>query len=534
MLSGVEEMVKAVGGTYGPRGRTVMLERVGGILSTKDGVAVAWEVEPEHQLKRLGTRVVQEACDKVNRACGDGTTSTAILVHAILQESLKWVAAGAHPSLLADDLRRVAEDLEEAGLWDLCEPIPLEDEDLMLEVAKAASNHDHEAAKAIVEAFGLVGSEGMIVVEEGKGRGVEVIHKAGMEFERGYESSDLAGSDGSPRQFDIALVALVDAELLTMKDVAPILEEDTQFPYPLVVISRGCFGEALKVLVANDRKLERADGGKLEVIAVRAPGHSDFMRSRLEDLAALSGATIVGDVANPLSSFTSEMFGSVQTATVGKDSTNLVAFEDKYDLIEHRVEELQHEVQRASSSHDIENLHSRIARLTDGMCVMRVGGWSDAEIRERRGRIEDALNAVRVAVEGGVVPGGGMAYLILGNFLEKTLRFTSFVPQFAVAGLGEKVLVEALRAPLKTLAKNAGHEPSVVLERVLRASQGPSDTHPFPSWKTGWDAMTNEVRDLRQNPMICDPFEVVKAAILTSISTAATLLTAEVALTRVG
>jgi chaperonin GroEL len=536
MLDGIDEMTRAVAATYGPRGRTVMLDRPGGILSTKDGVSVAWEIEPADPVRRLGTRVVQEACSSVNRACGDGTTTTAILVHAILRESLKWIAAGAHPVLLARDFQRVADDLVGADVFDVCCPVAVEDEGLMREVALAASNGDEEAASAIVEAFGLVGSEGMIVVEEGKGRGIELVHKTGMEIDRGCESLELL-DDGGSRHLDVPLVALVNGELTTLSDVAPILEEATQFPHPLVIVSRGCFGEAVKVLVANDRKLERADGGKFEVTAVRCPGHVDFMRSRLDDLAALTGATVVDPKVDALSKFESWMLGSVQTATVDKDSASFVAFEDKYPLIEERVAQLRHEIESTTSSHDVEELRTRIARLTDGLCVMRVGGWSDTEIRERRGRIEDALEAVRVAVDGGVVPGGGIAYLALANLLECGVHLTRGgtrnSPIFAVSGLADEILAKALREPLRTLARNAGHEPSVVVEAVLAASRVPGTEAACPSWEAGWDATTGTIRDLRESPTLCDPLEVVKATVLTAISTASTLLTAEVALTRV-
>lgn len=532
MLEGIEEMTRAVGATYGPRGRTVMLDRPGGILSTKDGVSVAWEVEPADVLQRLGTRVVQEACSSVNDSCGDGTTTTAILVHAILRESFKWVEAGAHPVLLAQDLQRVAESLVEADLFDVCCPEAVDDEALMTEVALSASNGDQQAAQAIVEAFGLVGSEGMIVVEEGKGRGIELVHKTGLEIDRGCESSELLGPDGSARHMDAALVALVDCELTTMAQVAPILEQATQFPHPLVIVSRGCFGEAVKALVANDRKLERADGMKFEVTAVRCPGHVDFMRSRLEDLAALTGATIIDPAVTPLEGFESWMLGSAQTVGVTMKTASFVAFEDKYEFIENRVEQLRREANSSVSSHDAEELRTRIAKLTDGLCVMKVGGWSDTEIRERRARIEDALSAVRIAVEGGVVPGAGIAYLSLSVFLEGGLRVSRMVPKFATSGLGDRVLVSALREPLRTLARNAGHEPSVVVEGVLKASCGPG-MGPCPSWQEGWDATTGEIRDLRESPVLCDPLEVVKATVLTAISTASTLLSAEVALTRV-
>jgi chaperonin GroEL len=293
------------------------------------------------------------------------------------------------------------------------------------------------------------------------------------------------------------------------------------------------FGEATKVLVANDRRLERADGGKFEVVAVRCPGHVDHMRSHLDDLAALTGATVVDPAVTPLAKFESWMLGSAQTVTAARRSTTFVAYEDKFPLIEGRVAQLQREIEGSSSSHDVEELRTRIAKMTDGFCVMRVGGWSDAEIRERRARIEDALGAVRVAVEGGVAPGGGIAYLALAHFLEGATGFSQALPELAVAGLGAKVLVEALKEPLRVLARNAGHEAAVVLERVQRAATEPGATRPMAGWETGWDATTDEVRDLRQKPVICDPMEVVKATVLTAISTASTLLTAEVALTSV-
>jgi chaperonin GroEL len=497
-----------------------MLDRPGGVLSTKDGVSVAWEVDPPDSLARLGTRVLQEACDKVNKSCGDGTTTTAILVHALLQESLKYVAAGEHPTKLATSLQKIAQELDSADLWDVMCPVPVETELLMRQVALTASNGDEEIADALVDAFGRVGSEGIIVVEEGKGRGIELDHKTGMEIDKGWESSELGALDGGPRHMDVPLVALIDAELTTLKDVSAILEEASQFPHPLIIVSRGCFGEALKVLVANDRKLERADGGKFEVAAVRCPGHVDFMRHHLEDLAALTGATILDPVVTPLYKFTSEMLGSAQTATVKKNSATFVAFEDKFPLIEARVEQLQQE--RSEFSYDVEELRTRIAKLTDGFCVMRVGGWSETELREKRGRIEDALEALRVAIDEGIVPGAGVAYLALSNFLE-----------LATDGPASRVLQEALRAPLKTLARNAGKEAPVILGRVLEASWNPESSKTMASWEAGWDARTDTVRDLRDLPVICDPLAVVKATVLTAVSTASTLLTAEVALTRV-
>lgn len=524
VLQGMEEMTRAVAATYGPRGRTVMLDRAGGLLSTKDGTTVAWEIEPADAERRLGTRLIQEACAKVNSLCGDGTTTTAILVHAILRESFKWVAAGADPVLLAGDLRRVVGLFDECHLWDVTMPVPVEDDALLLDVARTASNGDEEVAQAIVQALGRTGSEGMIVIEEGSSRGIEFESKSGLELDRGWESSEMAGPEGT-RHLLVPLVALVDARLTTMAQTTPILEAATQFPHPLVIVSRGVFGDAMKVMVANDRKLKRQDGGLFEVLAVRCPGSDQTTRGYLDDLAALTGATVLDPAAGTLAHPPDGFLGSAQTVTSTANKTTLVGYPDRFDLIEMRVAHLRRERDAATHTYDAEELRARIARLTDGLCVLRVGGSSGTEIRERRGRIEDALNAVRVAVEGGVMPGAGNAYLALANFLQIGLNWTRDLPQFATSGLGDVVLVEALKEPLRTLARNAGREPEVVLERVLKAST-------VPSWKTGWDARSDTIRDLRESPMICDAAAVVKAAIRTSVSTAATLLTTEVALTK--
>ena len=537
ILAGVAEMAKVVGVTYGPRGRTVMLDRAAGILSTKDGAAVAWEVEPEHPVRRMGTRALQDACTKVNKVAGDGTTTTALLVHAILVECHKWVEAGASAPLLAQDLQRVAEDLEGADLWDILMPEPVEHDGLLYDVAMNASHGDEEVSKAIVEALDMVGAQGLVSIEEGKGRGIELVPKNGLEINRGLESAHFLSEDGISRKFDVALVALVDGELTKLADVQNIIEQASQFPHPLVIVSRGCFGEALQVLCMNDKKLKRQDASVLECAVVRVPGHLDQQRAHLADLAAVTGAKILDPAAgDDLTSCNSDVLGSTQSCTLKLDTSTFVAFEDKYEGIERRVAELQVQKERTSYSYDVETLNERIAKLTNGFCLMRVGAATDIEIRERRGRIEDALNAVRCAVDGGVVPGGGISYLALSNFLSGGIGFSKDMAAYdrmdlVVAGLGDQVLVEALQVPLRALAKNAGHEPSVIVERVLKASCE-RGMGPCPSWKTGWDALTDEVRDFRQSPVIADPLEVVKAVVLTAISTASTLLTADVAITK--
>lgn len=513
-------MAKAISATYGPRGGTVMLDRASGLLSTRDGASVAWEIEPENSLERLGTRVVQAGCAKVNLACGDGTTTTAVLIHALVSEAHRWVAAGIHPAMLSQEISRLGNEIVEGGLLDLHRQ-DVESEDLLYEVALSASNRDADVARAITDAMSRVGSEGMVVVEEGKGREIELDHKAGLKIERGWESSELSGDDGGPRHLDAPLVLLLDMTLTKMEQLIPFLEEATQFPHPLVIVSRGCFGTATKLLVANDRKLKRADGGTFEVIAVRAPGREDLVRERLGDLAALTGARIVDQQILDASVFSSEMFGSAQTITVKKNSTTFLGFPDKFELIEERVERLRRIEASTTHTHDVEEIRTRIAHLTDGFCVMRVGGWSPTEIRERRARVEDALHAVRVAVNGGVVPGAGMAYLAAAEVLGEGGQDEPAI----------RVLQSALRAPLATLARNAGASPPVVLASVLEASRQPDGTC-LPGWD-GWDATRGQVRDLRLSPVLCDPYEVVRDAWLVAVSTAATLLSAEIAITRV-
>lgn len=515
MIDGVRQIARVTGVTYGPRGGTVMLDRAAGLLSTRDGASVAWEIEPSDPLHRLGTRVVQEACSRVSREVGDGTTTTAILIWAILRESRKWLAAGASPSELSHDLKMIGEAVDDLDpLGDL--RVPVEDRELLVEIASSAGGGDEEAARGIVEALDMVGKDGMIVVEEGRGRGVEIIHKAGLESERGLESSDLAGVDGT-RALDLPLVALVDATLDTVDDVRAVLEEASQFPHPLVIVSRGCHGKALQTIVANDRRLARSDGGTLEVVAVRAPGRTDRVRARLDDLAALTGATVVDPTIFPLRRFRSEHLGSAQHVIAARETTTFVAFDDAGPRIESRVEHLRREID-GRGGHDAEEIRTRIARLTDGFCIMRVGGCSQAEIRERRGKIEDALGAVRVAVEDGVVPGAGIAFLALVDWL----------PEVPVGEAARAVMAEAFREPIKVLARNAGAEPPVVLRRVLGASRANGRV----GWAAGWDAAVDRVRDLREPPALCDPYAVVRAAVLTAISAAATMVLAEIAITK--
>jgi chaperonin GroEL len=494
-----------------------MLDRAGGVLATKDGVAVAWELEPAGALARLGVRAVQAACAQVNKTCGDGTSTVAVLIRALFAESLRQIVGGEPPARLSRQMQETVAELLDSGVLDFLH-LPVEDEETLFHVAQVASNHDEEVARAIVDLVAQVGVSGVVVVEEGHGRSVEVDFKRGFEFDRGWESSDFAGEGGAPRVLPVTLVALVDGVLTKMADVVSLLEEATQFPHPLVVVSRGCFGEALQTLVANDRKLERASGGRFEVVATRVAGREDRMREHFEDLAALTGAEILDPSVRSLTSVNAEVFGSAQTVTLKATSSVFTAFPDKFEGIEARVQQLRQEEGKITHSHDLEVLRTRIARLTDGLGVLRVGGASQAELRERRGRVEDAFQAVRRAVEGGIVPGGGVAYLALSEALQQASRGTA----------AENVLIKGLQAPLRTLLEKSQVSPAEVFRQIVgHAVEG------LPSWGLGWDAASESLRDFR-DPLLCDPLSVVREVVNVAVSTVSMLVNVGCTLTRVG
>jgi chaperonin GroEL len=460
----------------------------------------------------------------VNKSVGDGTTTTAILVHAFAREAHKWIVAGVDPGPLAEAVRGVLEGFEDAleTVWHE----PGEDPEVLFAVARTACNGDEVLAAAIVEAINSVGTAGMVSVEEGKSVGVEVVQKQGLEIDWGYESVEMAAEDSAERHLDVPIVALIDAELTKIQEVQTILEEATQFPHPLLIVSRGCRSRALETLVTNDRKLELPDGRKFECVAVRAPGHQDQKRDHLDDLAALTGATVLDPLVCPLNKFEPSMFGSAQTITVARRKTTFVAFEDNYDTIIERVEELELRKQSASNSHEVELLSERAAQLSEGFCLLRIGGTSDIEIRERRGRVEDALNSVRATFEEGIVPGGTLTYVALANLIERQQRPEA--GPFDLHNVGSRVLAEALRAPFKLLVKNAGAEPEVVLHELTKPYKSSGDG--LLTW-TGWDPKTGEIRDFREEPRIFDPLRVVRTVIQVAVSAALTLISAETALT---
>lgn len=481
-----------------------MLDRAAGLLSTRDGVTVACEVEPADPVERLGAQALRGASIRVNDEIGDGTSTVVLIAGKLVQLGHKHLTAGFDATTYVQTLRDAVKDAPWVVLEHLCQSV--RDTDQLSQIALQVTKGDREVANALAEASFLVGKTGMVVVEDGKGLGVEVVPKQGMEIDKGWESSDFS-ENGEPWKRDVVLVAVVDQVIREFDDVRPIMEAaSTVGPgnLPLVVISQGLYGAALKTMVMNHRK------DVLHCCGVRSPGYGPKQRGYLDDLATLTQATVIDPKAGMnLDSFDSGWLGSAQQVSIQADKATFVCFDDAYEGIERRVDVLRSERALSDSLHDREKITERIAKLTDGFCLLRVGAVTEAEAKERRARVEDALHAVRAALTDGVVPGAGMAYWRLADALEDS------------GDVALQALCEALREPCRLLASNAGSEPAVALQGLVG----------FHGWH-GWDAISREIRDLRDEPLLADPLTVVRTVIETAVSVAATILTAEVTITR--
>ncbi len=487
LLNVADLIIRTIGSTFGPKGRTIMIHRKSGLLSTKDGQTVLWELHPENSIERMILNTIQEASSRINKEVGDGTTTSALFTAFLLKEAVKWREGGAS----VEDIRKDFEEISVAtrdGSFDFLSRF-VDDEKDLYEIALSASNYDEELAQAVSKALIMGGSQGLVSVETGIGRGLEVIQKPGYEWDKGYESLDL--TNNRERHFDECLVALVDATLTKVEEVAPILEEATQFPFPLLIVSRGLFSHALKTVVMNDGKLEKTDGSKFQVCASRVPRHPDQMGSFLEDLRVLTGATLWAPGLMP---FESGFLGSAKEAHVGKDTSRILAFPDREGDIFKRCHVLRGMERRVTEfEHDADFLNKRISMLGDGLIVLKVGGASKTERREREARVEDTLFSVRSCVEGGVVPGSLRAYLELYRMIE------SRTP-------GKQIIREACRNLVWALFRSSGREPSVIVDQI--------STDP---WE-GYDLRESLVRDLWDTPKLVDPYEGFLRTIQTSLS----------------
>lgn len=514
LLEGANTLAKCVGVTYGPGGRIVMLDRAAGLLATKDGVTVAREIDVEDPVANLGCQILKEACIKVNDEVGDGTTSTAIIAAAILGEGQKVVAGGMSPIALSRGIQAAARTCTEV-IQSLA--LAVEDQETLERVAMIASNGDEEVSKKMAEACMAVGKDGTLTIEDGVSFGIELEFKEGMEIERGAASQHFLGSENE-RVIEGPLVAVIGADLRTTDQVQDLMEVASQFPqHELLVFAQSIEGEALKMMVMNDT----AD--RMKVVGVNAPGFHLKKKDNLKDIAALSGADYIDpDMGANLGAWDAEWFGGLRKATIEAKKSMLIAYEEAEELIAERITQIKGEKRHAKSEYDTDKINERIAKLSGGLCIMKVGGHTETEMKERRARIEDALGSVRAALRNGVVPGAGSIYMACSH----QLSMVDISGETNEMQAGWNILRRALAQPIRVLAHNAGHRADFTADRILAHFEETKD------YWMGWDAKTGGIRNLAEGEIVIDPQDVAHSVIEAAVSVAGTLLTVEASLTR--
>ena len=504
---GVDALANAVKVTLGPKGRNVIIDKsFGGPQVTKDGVTVAKEVELEDALENMGAQMVKEVASKTNDLAGDGTTTATILAQAIVHEGLKNVAAGANPM----DLKRGVDKAVEAIVKDLDkQAVQVGDSsEKIKQVASISANNDETIGTLITEAFEKVGKEGVITVEEAKGTDTYVDVVEGMQFDRGYLSPYfVTNSEKMEADLESPYILLFDKKISTMKDLLPVLEPVAQTGKPLVVVAEDVDGEALATLVVNKLR------GTLKIAAVKAPGFGDRRKAMLEDIAILTGGTVISEERGfTLENTTIDMLGTAEKVTIDKDNTTIVNGAGEAEVIKARVHQIKAQIETTTSDYDKEKLQERLAKLAGGVAVLYVGAASEVEMKEKKDRVDDALHATRAAVEEGIVSGGGVALLNARKVIQK---IKSENPDEAT---GNQIVYSAVEAPLRTIVSNAGGEGSVVVSKV---EEGKANF--------GYDAKSEAYVDM-QDAGIIDPKKVTRVALENAASVAGMVLTTECAL----
>ena len=453
---GVNALADAVKVTLGPRGRNVIIGKsFGGPQITKDGVTVAKEIELEDPLENMGAQMVKEVASKTNDLAGDGTTTATVLAQAIVKEGLKNVAAGANPMDLKAGIDKAVAAIT-ANLNKQAKKVS-NSSGMIKQVASISANNDELIGNLISEAFGKVGKEGVITVEESKGTETYVDVVEGMQFDRGYLSPYfVTDSEKMQTEMESPMILLYDKKVSTMKDLLPILEPVAQQGKSLLIIAEDVDGEALATLVVNKLR------GSLKIAAVKAPGFGDRRKAMLEDIAILTGGTVISEeLGFTLENATLEMLGTAETVTIDKDNTTIVKGAGNKNDIKARVNQIKAQIETTTSDYDKEKLQERLAKLAGGVAVLYVGAASEVEMKEKKDRVDDALNATRAAVEEGIVAGGGVALVRAISVLEK-LNADSLDEQ-----TGINIVAKAIESPLRTIVENAGGEGSVVINKVL-------------------------------------------------------------------
>jgi chaperonin GroEL len=504
MLRGIDILANAVRVTLGPKGRNVVLDKsFGAPRITKDGVTVAKEIELEDKFENMGAQMVREVAQKTNDQAGDGTTTATVLAHAIVREGAKSVAAGMNPM----DLKRGIDIAVSAVVKDIekrAKKVGSSSE--IAQVGTISSNGDSKIGKMIAQAMQKVGNEGVITVEEAKALETEVEIVEGMQFDRGYLSPYfITNAEKMVAELDDAYVLLHEKKLSGLQAMLPILEAIVQSGKPLVIISEDVEGEALAALVVNKLR------GGLKIAAVKAPGFGDRRKAMLEDIAILTaGQLISDDLGIKLENVNLQMLGRAKKVIIEKEKTTIVDGAGKKKEIEARIGQIKAQIEETTSDYDREKLQERLAKLAGGVAVIRVGGATEVEVKEKKDRVDDALNATRAAVEEGIVPGGGVALLRAKKAVGRITNPNSDVQA------GINIVLKALESPLRQIAENAGFEGSIVVGRILESK---SETF-------GFDAQTDEYVDMVEKGII-DPAKVVRAALQDAASVAGLIVTAE-------
>ena len=504
LKKGVDALAEAVKVTLGPRGRNVVIDKkFGAPTITKDGVTVAKEIELKDPIQNMGAQMLKEVASKTSDTAGDGTTTATLLAQAIITEGLKNVAAGANPMDLKKGIdkavKQVVEELNKLS-------VPVGDDYSKIEqVAAISSNNDAEIGKLIADAMQRVKKEGVITVEEAKGTETYVDVVEGMQFDRGYLSPYfITNSEKMEAELEHPYILLYDKKISNMKELLPILEKTVQTGKPLLIIAEELEGEALATLVVNKLR------GTLKVCTVKAPGFGDRRKAMLEDIAVLTGGTVISEERGyNLENADLSYLGTAEKITVDKDNTTIVNGKGKKADIEARINQIKAMIDITTSDYDKEKLQERLAKLSGGVAVLYVGASSEIEMKEKKDRVDDALHATRAAVEEGIVPGGGVAYIRALPALEK-VSFDNLDEK-----TGINIIKKAIVEPLRTIVKNSGNDGSIVLEKV---KEGKKDF--------GFNARTEQYENLLKSGVI-DPTKVTRIALENAASVAGMLLTTE-------
>lgn len=507
LQQGVDTLAKAVAVTMGPTGRNVIIDKsFGNPVVTKDGVTVSKEVELDDPFEHMGAKLVNEVASKTSDLAGDGTTTATVLARAIYEEGLRSISMGANPTVV----RRGIEKAVEAALISIGKLArPVESKEQVAQVGAISANNDRAIGDLIADAMERVGRDGVITVEEGKANDTTLEFAEGMQFDKGYISPYfVTEAEGMKAVLEDCLILLFEKKISNLRDLVPLLEKAAQSGKPLLIVAEDVDSEALTALVVNKLR------GVLKICAVKAPGFGDRRKAMLGDMAVLTGGTLISeDLGIKLDSIELGQLGSARRIEVSKDSTTIIEGAGSADEISARVKQIRDHIERTDSDYDREKYQERLAKLTGGVAVISVGASTEAEMKQTKARMEDALHATRAAVEEGVLPGGGVALL-------RSVKAVQKVEADGDEAIGVKILTNALTAPLQQIAENRGDDGAVIADEVAQL-KGPN----------GYDASTGEYVDMLESGIL-DPAKVVRSALTHAASIAGLMLTTQVLVTK--